>query len=106
MAITPIGNISQELFENARYTYLSAAVSASGESLTVQSINKFAVNQILFIGELGDEKSEIVKTHASTAPSGTTITLVSGGVTYDHPIDTKVYIIDYDQVVFYHSTST
>ncbi|GAG36059.1 unnamed protein product, partial [marine sediment metagenome] len=87
-AITPVGAVNQELFTDARKTYLTAAVAAAGTSLTVQSIKEFAINQILCIGELGEEETEIVKTHASTTPTGTTITLVTGGVTFAHAINT------------------
>lgn len=105
MAITPVLNSSQNIFESARKTYLSADAAAASTTLTVQSIKEFAINQILCIGELGNEQSEIVKTHASSAPASSTITLVTGGVTFAHSIDEIVYIIPYDQVEFSHATT-
>ncbi len=66
------------LVENAdEATSLSADVAAAASTLTVLNINKFAINKILLIGELGDEQSEIIKTHASSAPSGSTVTLAA-----------------------------
>lgn len=83
---------------------LSASVAAGAGTITVASINKFAVNKILLIGELGAENSEIIKTHASSAPSGSTVTLASNTV-YAHPAGTKVYVIEYDQVEFSNSST-
>ena len=93
------------LSEGTKFTYLTASSAAAATTLTVQSIKEFAINQILLIGEFGQEDSEIIKTHASTAPTSLTITLNSGLV-FTHPKDTKVYIIDYDQVEFSHADTT
>ena len=54
------------------------------------------------IGELGNEQTEIIKTHSSTAPTGSTITLASNLV-FSHLQGAKVYIIDYDQIEFSHA---
>jgi len=94
-----------DLLEDAKYTSLSSQATAAGGTLTVYSISDFAVDKALLIGEFGQEGSEIIKTHATTSPSGTTITLASNLVK-SHPKDTKVYIIPYDQVQFYHATTT
>ncbi len=105
MAIRNVKRNHQELLDDARKTYLTAAATGgSSSTLTVQSIKEFAVNQVLLLGEFGQEKSEIVKTHASTAPSGSTITLTAA-ITFDHAIDTPVYWIDYDQVEFSHAAT-
>lgn len=94
------------LTEDSYSTSLSSSATSSGTTLTVYSISGVAINNILLIGEFGQEGSEIIKTHASTAPSGTTITLASALVK-SHPKDTKVYVIPYDQVEFsYSSTAT
>lgn len=85
--------------------YLTADAASGVTSFTVKNIDKFAVNQILLVGELGDENSEIVKTHASSAPSGTTITLAAATVRA-HPADTKIYVLQYDQIELSHATST
>lgn len=85
-------------------TTLSANAAASATTLTVDNIDGFAVDQILLIGELGHEDSEIIKTHDSTAPSGTTITLLSGLVRA-HSARTKVYKIEFDAVEISHATT-
>ena len=97
-----INNIG--LNENVNSTFLTTDIASASGTLTVQSISGFAVNQILLIGEIGSEKTEIIKTHASTAPSGNTITLASNTV-YSHQKGVKVYIIPYDQYELSHATS-
>ena len=93
---------NKNLARDKKATYLSSDATAAGTTLTVQSIVGFAVDQILLIGEFGDETSEIIQTHATTAPTGSTITLASGLV-FNHPQDTKVYLLNYDQVVISHA---
>ena len=93
-----------EILEEAKKSNLSSSATATGTTLSVYSISDFAVNKVLLIGEFGGEGSEIIKTHATTAPSGTTVTLASA-LTKSHPKDTVVYIIPYDQAQFYHATT-
>jgi len=101
MAIRPIGlTIEDEMFKYE--TYLTAEAAAAGTTLTVKSISNFTVDLILLIGELGDENSEIIKTHGSTDPTGTTITLLSGLVKTHTPY-TKVRVMLYDQVEISHA---
>ena len=95
---------NQDLLQDADHTSLSSSATAAGSTLTVYSIADFATDQALIIGEFGQEGSEIIKTHASTDPSGTTITLASALVK-SHPKDTKVYIIPYDQVQFFYAAT-
>ena len=92
------------LTKNVKKTYLSADMSSASGTLTVDSIVGFAINQILLIGEFGNEDSEIIKTHATTAPSGSTVTLASNTV-FAHPQGTTVYIINYDQIDFRNSAT-
>jgi len=104
MAIQPVGTLTKELFEDTYYTFINTDASAASGTLTVDSIRDIAINNVLFIGELGEEKSEIIKTHAATAPSGSTVTLASNTV-FAHPAGTKVYIIDYDQLEVSHAAT-
>lgn len=83
-------------------TYLTAEVSST--TLTVKSITGFGINQILLIGELGTENAEIVLTHASSAPSGTTITLTAA-LTRTHYIGEKVRIILFNQFELSNATT-
>lgn len=95
---------NKNLARDKKATYLSADATLGTETLTAQSITGFAINQILLIGEFGDETAEIIKTHAATAPTGSTITLASN-LAFNHPQDTKVYILDYDQVEISHAAT-
>jgi len=85
-------------------TFLSADVAAASSTLTVKDINGFAVDQYLLIGELGQETSEIIKTHAATVPSGTTITLAAN-TSFAHAAGTKVYRIEFNQIEINHATT-
>lgn len=93
-----------EITKGRPESYLTAAAAAAASTLTSQSIVGFAVNNLIAIGDVGDETTEIVKTHASTAPTGPTITLTAG-IVYAHPVYTKIRQIPYDQVEISHSTT-
>ena len=94
---SPIRIPINDLFINAPSSFLTNDFTSGVSALTVQNINNFAVNEILFIGKQGIENSEIIKTHASTAPTGSTVTLASA-TTQAHSNTDQVIIIPYDQV--------
>lgn len=56
------------------------------------------------MGSFGSEDTEIVKSHASTAPSGNTITLAAG-LKYSHSTDTQVTLLDFDQIEISRASS-
>lgn len=91
------------LVQNQPKTILTAALAASGTTLTVGSTGGFTNNDYLVLGKIGEEKTEVVKIGA-TVSAGTSITI--GACSYAHDIDTPVTKIDYNQVVFYHGTTT
>jgi hypothetical protein len=95
---------NNELTDNAYSTSLSSSATAAEGTLTVYSISNLAVDNILILGDFGSEGAEIIKTHAETSPSGTTVTLASNLVK-SHSKDTKVTVIPYDQVQFYNATA-
>jgi hypothetical protein len=102
----PIIINNQILTTDALETYLISAASSSATTLTVKNISGFTTKQILLIGELGSENSEIIKTHAATSPSDTTITLASS-ISQGHQLATKVKVVPYDQVeISYSATAT
>jgi len=86
-------------------TFLSSACAASATTLTVQNIEGFGIGNYIVVGKMGEEKTEIVRIHASTAPTGSTITLVTGGVTFAHPVNTPITYIAFNQVALYRATS-
>lgn len=83
---------------------LNADAASGGSTITLPNITGFAVGQILLIGELGEEGAEIVKTHAATTPSGTTVTLAANLVR-SHATGTRVRVLPYDQFELSHATS-
>jgi hypothetical protein len=93
-----------DLFNDTESLVLDADASAGDTTITVKNIAGAAINNILFFRDPGSESAEIIATHAATAPSGTTITLVSTLIR-PHPAGTKVYIIRANQVRFYHSAT-
>jgi hypothetical protein len=93
------------LLEDASSSSLSSSATAAAGTISVYSITDFAVKDSLLIGEFGQEGSEIIATHTTTAPSGALVTLASNLVK-SHPKDTKVYVLPYNYVQFFRSTTT
>jgi hypothetical protein len=104
MAQRIISVSNKDLLIDAYDSNLKAPAYSGAGTLTVYSISKFAVNQVLCVEEPGTENAEIVLTHAVTAPTGSTVTLASN-LLKDHPSDVKVYIIPFDQVEFSYATT-
>lgn len=95
------------LLEDVEKTFVTSSITAADATLTVQNIAGGAVNGYLLVGELGQEKTELLQIHASTAPSGTTITLAATAYpTFNHPTDTPIYFINYNQVEFSRATTS
>lgn len=95
MAIIKIQN--QNLVQATPYTILTSNTAAGVTSLTVKNITGFADDQILILGELGNQGSEIVAINAT--PSGSTISLAVA-TKFPHSASTPVQVIQYDQVEF------
>ena len=85
-------------------SYLTAQGASGVGTLTVKNITGFAINQILLVGELGNENAEIILTHASTAPSGTTVTLASN-LARTHAVGTRVRVILFNQYELSHAVT-
>lgn len=84
---------------------LDADAAAGATSITVKSILGVAINNILLFRDIGNEHAEIVATHASTTPTGNTVTLVAAGLVEAHPAGTVVYVIPWNQVRFYSAAT-
>jgi len=102
MSIQPLAIDTSDLKLDIERSSLNASFASGVGAITIYSINNFAIDQLILIGELGDEGSEIIKTDDSTAPSGNTVTLLSNLIK-SHAKDTSVYILRYDQIEFSHS---
>jgi len=92
------------LIENAlARTYLGANIAAASGALTVKSISGFAVGKYVWINPYS-ETSEIIAVHASTTPTGTTVTLAANTV-YAHGAGEEVYYIDSNQIEVSHAAT-
>lgn len=94
------------LIDPVAQTFLSADVLANANTITVQNVANFAINQILLIGDLGNQNSEIIRTSASTPPNSTSqiITLASN-LQFAHTASTPITTLYFDQVEFSHATT-
>lgn len=95
------------LTQGKRYTFLSEDIVASGSTFRVQSIAGFesvstSSGQIVCIGELGGERSELRRTTNASAdgyPSNTYKEIgLRDPLQFDHPSDTPVYIVDFNRI--------
>lgn len=81
-------------------TYLNDDVDSGGATITVFSIAIFAAgNYYAQIGETDSSNAEIIKMHASTAPTGNTITLAAN-LANNHSANEPVYFLGYNQIEY------
>lgn len=83
-------------------SYTSSAPSSGGTTVPVRNINSFSNQYAIQIGKTGQEQSEIQV--VSGVPSGTALN-TAGTLRFDHPIDTPVFNIHYDKIIFKRSTT-
>src|SRR3990167_2438245 len=98
--IIPVRNT---LAINATKTFLTNAEVSGTNVLRWKNPNGFSASCAVQIGETGDEQSE-VKLLGTATPSGTAGTLTAN-TDFEHPADTPLYAIKYNQVVFARSTT-
>jgi len=84
-------------------TYLANNITSGVAAIPMRNIEGFSPSWAIQIGETGGAQSEILLLSASTL-SGTIGTTTANTV-YDHPTDTPVYAVEYNQAVFERSTA-
>lgn len=84
-------------------TYLTNQEVAGTNVLRWKNPNPFLSSWAVQVGKTGNKQSEVVIL-GTAIPSGTAGTL-TGNTLYEHPTDTPLYAIKYDQVVFERSTA-
>ena len=94
-----IQNIN-DLALNAPKTYLSANFTGGGGTLSVKNSTGFTNQWAIQVGKTGNETTEIALGTVSDID-----TLFCAALNFDHPADTPVYAIKYNQVVFERSTA-
>ena len=83
-------------------TYTATNLAAGGTTTPVKNINGFLNEYAIQYGKTGEEQAEIQT--ISGNPSGTTLA-TAGTLVYSHPLDTPIYQVHYDQIIFKRSTS-
>lgn len=89
--------------ENLEKSYLSAAYSVGVTSIVIRNNDRFSVGGRILIGEMGSENAEMVTVSAVNADK---VTLTVGATKFPHSASDPVYVLKYDQVRFYRSTTT
>lgn len=87
----------------SNYTFLTSDYASGVSAFAVDNGLKFSTDEYVFIPNVGNEKSEIIKTHASTAPTATTLTMATAS-SFAHSRGDMVRFIPYNQVVIESST--
>lgn len=89
--------------DNLEKSYLSNSYAVGVTSIVVKNNDRFTTSSRALIGIMGSEKSEIVSVSAVNADK---ITLTVGATKFPHSADDPVYVLNYDQVRYYRSTTT
>lgn len=88
--------------EDLEKSYLANAYPNNTQQFVLKNADRFAVNDRVMVGRMGEEKTEIL-TVIVAATDGMTVTL--GPCVFSHEADTPVYRLRFDQVRFYRSTT-
>jgi hypothetical protein len=102
--MSKIIRVKNTLADNAPYTYLTTAGTVGGSVHPVRNINSAVASWAIQFGATNEETAEILLL-GTADPTGTTSLLTTAGLRFEHPVDTPVYFIKYDQMVFERSTA-
>lgn len=83
-------------------SYLSNPYAIGTTSIVVKNADRFTTNDRIMLGEMGQEKTEVVTVSGISADQ---MTLTIGGTIFSHEADTPVYRLRFDQAKFYRSTT-
>lgn len=97
--LIPVVNPETTEYEKS---YLMNPYSVGVTSIDVKNNDRFAANYRIMIGEMGQEKTEVVTVSAINA-NGTGVTI--GATVFPHSADDPVYVLQFDQVKYYRSTT-
>lgn len=92
------------LHENAPKTFLMNTEVAGTTIFRLRNTSGFGSSWAVQIGEVGEEQTEVLILSGNPPAIGTLGTTTASS-TFEHPADTPVYGIKYNQVVFQRSTS-
>ena len=92
------------LAETAPKSYLLATEAAGTTVFRLRNTSGFGSSWAVQIGETGEEQTEVLVLSGAPPTIGTVGTSTASS-TFEHPADTPVYAIKFNQVVFQRSTS-
>lgn len=95
--------VKNNLADQSPYTYINQTTSVGGTTFPVKNTNAFEASWGIQIGDTGEETSEVLVL-GTAAPSGTALN-TTGTARFSHSVDTPIYAIKYDTIVFEVSTS-
>lgn len=81
-------------------TYLSKSTATGETVFKVKNTNNFTEDSVVLVGEMGNERSEIL-TVASVTPTQLTLSAAE----FYHDADDPVYLLDFDEVKIFRSTT-
>jgi hypothetical protein len=84
-------------------SFVTSNILVGGTEIPVRNLNGFTAQYAVQLGRTGEEQSEIV---IINTPAGTALPIYgSGTLVYNHNLDTPVYQVHYNQIVFERSTT-
>lgn len=89
--------------ENLEKSYLNADFAAGVTTLSVRNTDNFADNDFLLVGAPGSENAEIVQVGAAVSDEND---ITVGATSFPHSASDPVYVLRYNQIKFYRSTTT
>lgn len=92
------------LHESAPKTYLMNTEAAGTTVFRLRNTTGFGSSWAVQIGETGEEQTEVLLLNGNP-PSVGTLGTTTAASTFEHPADTPVFAIKYNQVVFERSTA-
>jgi len=90
---------------DGEFTFLNTDYASGISSFAVDNGLKFAVDEYFVFGNIGAEKTEIIKSHGSTTPTATTLTTATNS-SFSHQRGDRIQFIPYNQVVIEKSTDS
>lgn len=84
-------------------SYLGKSYASGVSAVLIKNSNKFAAGQKVLIGSMGRERSEILTVNG-TGLTATNLPFTTNTV-FPHDADDPVFVLDFDKVRFYRSTT-
>jgi hypothetical protein len=99
---------NRSLLVNAKFSYLTSNYASGASSVNVLNGSNYAANQYALFANFGSSSSEILKIKAVSTNTLTFKNEAGGDINigFAHPESTRVYILPYNQVKFYHTATT